>query len=157
MIHKLQGLWFVVRAEAPKDRKWCSCFQRVGEEPFICEPHRLIADAKIGLVNELEREIILLNSEIAVLANEFFMYRNAWLREIGGMIRNKHHEIDGFVLRTKDVLREARRNGLLQAAEIVNSMQVRASEYTAPYTGVVDHAVKCREAIKVEAEKLKTS
>lgn len=35
--------------------------------------------------------------------SEFRMYRNAWLREMGGIIRAKAHEIDGFVLRTRDI------------------------------------------------------
>ena len=35
--------------------------------------------------------------------HEHDMYRGAWLREMGGEIRRKTHEIDGFVLRTRDI------------------------------------------------------
>jgi hypothetical protein len=35
--------------------------------------------------------------------SEFNKYRGAWLREMGGEIRRKTHEIDGFVLRTRDI------------------------------------------------------
>ena len=35
--------------------------------------------------------------------HEHDMYRGAWLREMGGEIRRKAHEIDGFVLRTRDI------------------------------------------------------
>lgn len=64
-----------------------------------------------GLVNELEREIIRLNDESRVWRYNFNMYRSAWLREIGGYIRSKAHEIDGFVLRTRDALKEAEEQG----------------------------------------------
>lgn len=90
---------------------WCSCYQLVGQLPVICEPHRLIAAAKVGLVNELEREVIRLNKELAAWKDNFYMYRGAWLREIGGYIRRKSHEIDGFVLRTRDALKEAEERG----------------------------------------------
>jgi len=50
--------------------------------------------------------------------HEFNMYRTAWLREIGGIIRKKSHEIDGFVLRTRELFEQAKKwanyeNGLL--------------------------------------------
>jgi uncharacterized OB-fold protein len=35
------------------------------------------------------------------------MYKNAWLREMGGVIRPKWHEIDGFVLRMRDIYQKA--------------------------------------------------
>jgi hypothetical protein len=64
-----------------------------------------------GLINELEREIIRLNKEIHDWQREFNMWRGAWLREIGGVIRRKSWEIDGFVLRTRDVIAEAEKRG----------------------------------------------
>ena|SRR5256885_16315825 len=57
-----------------------------------------------GLVNQLEREIISLAGEAADWRSSFHMYRTAWLREIGGRIVPKSHEIDGFVLRTRQLL-----------------------------------------------------
>jgi hypothetical protein len=35
--------------------------------------------------------------------SHFEMYRGAWLREMGGTIVRKSHEIDGFVLRAKEI------------------------------------------------------
>jgi hypothetical protein len=60
-----------------------------------------------GLVNELEREIIRLNEELSAVWREHSMYMRAWCREIGGFIRAKHHQIDGYVLRTRDAIKEA--------------------------------------------------
>jgi len=37
----------------------------------------------------------------------FKQYRGAWLREMGGVIRPKHWEIDGFVLRARDIYEKA--------------------------------------------------
>jgi len=37
----------------------------------------------------------------------FQMYRTAWLREMGGVIVPKHWEIDGFVLRARDIYEKA--------------------------------------------------
>lgn len=37
----------------------------------------------------------------------FEMFRGAWLREMGGVIRPKHWEIDGFVLRMRDIYEKA--------------------------------------------------
>ena len=47
---------------------------------------------------------------------EFNMWRSAWLREIGGVIRHKHHEIDGFVLRTRDIYEHWQKTQGLEAA-----------------------------------------
>ena len=48
---------------------------------------------------------------LADYAKRFFdlfdQYRNAWLREMGGVIRPKHWEIDGFVLRMRDIYEKA--------------------------------------------------
>ncbi len=37
----------------------------------------------------------------------FDQYRGAWLREMGGVIRPKSWEIDGFVLRMRDIYEKA--------------------------------------------------
>jgi hypothetical protein len=38
----------------------------------------------------------------------FDQYRNAWLREMGGVIRPKSWEIDGFVMRMRDIYEKAK-------------------------------------------------
>lgn len=38
---------------------------------------------------------------------EFEMYRSAWLREMGGVVANKHHDIDAFVVRARNIYQEA--------------------------------------------------
>jgi hypothetical protein len=63
------------------------------------------------LVNELEREIVRLNEELTHVWREHTMYMEAWCREIGGFIRRKHWQIDGYVLRTRDALEEAEKRG----------------------------------------------
>lgn len=60
-------------------------------------------------VREYENRINQLEKELKSWKSEFNMWRSAWLREIGGVIRNKHHEIDGFVLRTRDIYDKAKR------------------------------------------------
>jgi chromosome segregation ATPase len=39
--------------------------------------------------------------------NQFDMYMRAWLREMGGVIVPKRHQIDGFVLRARDIYEKA--------------------------------------------------
>lgn len=52
-----------------------------------------------------------IEENLADYARRFFhafdTYRNAWLREMGGVIRPKHWEIDGFVLRMRDIYEKA--------------------------------------------------
>jgi hypothetical protein len=57
-----------------------------------------------GLVHALISEIIQLNCELVDWKREFLMYRNAWMREIGGITVHKSHEIDAFVLSTRAAL-----------------------------------------------------
>lgn len=49
---------------------------------------------------------------LADYAKRFFrlfdQYRNAWLREMGGVIVPKHWEIDGFVLRAEEIYEKAK-------------------------------------------------
>lgn len=49
---------------------------------------------------------------------EHMMYRFAWLREIGGVIVRKTHEIDGFVLRTREVYEAAQKWWTHEKAQI---------------------------------------
>ncbi len=41
--------------------------------------------------------------------NEFNMYRDAWLRELGNKLISKSHEIDALVLTTKQMYADAQR------------------------------------------------
>jgi hypothetical protein len=52
--------------------------------------------------------------------HEFTMYRNAWVRELGGKFVNKTHEIDSLVLTTRDLREERDR---LRAAIIKHRSQ----------------------------------
>lgn len=46
---------------------------------------------------------------IRSLQNDLEMYRNAWLRELGGMVFRKAHLIDALVLTTRHMKRQADR------------------------------------------------
>lgn len=66
-------------------------------------------------VKQQEEEIATLKVSIGTVTRErddwkrdFNMYRTAWLREIGGVIRSKAHEIYGFVLRTREIYSQYR-------------------------------------------------
>ena len=57
----------------------------------------------------LDTEVI--EANLADYARRYFglfnMYMMAWLREMGGVIRPKFHQIDGFVLRARDIYEKA--------------------------------------------------
>lgn len=65
--------------------------------------------------------------------SEFNMYRSAWLREMGGTIRNKAHEIDGFVLRARDIY---------EAAKLVPDLEKRIKEQKAELDALRDQLSK---------------
>lgn len=65
-----------------------------------------LAEAEVARL-EKERDAAL--KDVDGWKREFNIWRSAWLREIGGTIRNKHHEIDGFVLRTRDIYELSKR------------------------------------------------
>lgn len=119
------------------------------ENKELKEQRRVAPNASWRLVNELEREIIRLNQKIHEWQREFHMYRDAWYREIGSRVARKHHDIDAFVLGTRLAFRDARNKALEEAAEIVNGMDLKISERTSPYDAAVNHAVACRDAIKM--------
>lgn len=91
---------------------WEHVFQGI-KEPCGCENHRKLCTALDERVRkavaEKETQIHQLEKELKSWRSEFHMWRSAWLREIGGVIRNKHYEIDGFVLRTRDIYEKAQR------------------------------------------------
>ena len=91
--------------------------------PFNHDFYRLDLDKVYSLMalyarqeREAERERIAVENEtvetnLADYAKRFFrlfdQYRGAWLREMGGVIRPKWWEIDGFVLRMRDIYEKA--------------------------------------------------
>jgi hypothetical protein len=93
------------------------------------------------LVNQLEREIMALSKEWADCWHTLDMYSTAWCREIGGFIRRKTHQIDGYVLRTRDALAEAEAKGRKEALE-----EARCA-YQAHYhvAGEGENVDQCRE------------
>jgi hypothetical protein len=88
---------------------------------------------------EVERDAALKDSKS--WQSEFNMWRNAWLREIGGVIRNKHHEIDGFVLRTRDIYEKACKFDKLSAPKV-------------PFADVPEPPLPAQPAITAEADAL---
>ena len=58
------------------------------------------------------RELRVAEENLADYAKRYFelfdMYMHSWLRNIGGVIRPKHHQIDGFALRTEDIYQKAK-------------------------------------------------
>lgn len=65
-----------------------------------------------GTVEEERKRLEIAEENLADYARRFFrlfdQYRNAWLREMGGVIRPKSWEIDGFVLRARDIYEKAK-------------------------------------------------
>lgn len=54
-----------------------------------------------GLVSVLISEIAQLNKSLNDWKHEFHMYRDAWIRELGGKLIHKSHDIDALVLTTR--------------------------------------------------------
>lgn len=106
--------------------------KRLDDYDIVIQKSREAAASKrpSGLVDSLIKEIIDLNKRVVDWKSTFMMYRNAWLREIGGVIRNKSHEIDGFVLRTKDVIAEAEKRGRSEVtrAQIAEAVEFRLND-----------------------------
>jgi hypothetical protein len=79
---------------------------------LFCESHQ---DTTLGSANVNDACPLCVMAKRAEVAEkeaddwkrEHNIYRSAWLREIGGQIRNKHHEIDGFVLTTRELKEKA--------------------------------------------------
>jgi len=57
-------------------------------------------------------ELECVEANLADYARNYFqmfdLYLHSWLRNIGGVIRPKHHQIDGFALRTQDIYEKAK-------------------------------------------------
>lgn len=78
------------------------------------------------LVNVLEKEILDLNNLLSSWLHEHNMYRDAWAREIGGLTRPKHHEIDSFVLSTRAALAKKEEIGYGRGKEEMRDWIMRA-------------------------------
>lgn len=77
----------------------------------ICAKQQDDLDRANAEIKRLKEEQEVVESNLAEYAKRYFglfdQYRNAWLREMGGVIRPKHWEIDGFVLRMRDIYQKA--------------------------------------------------
>jgi len=80
--------------------------QRLEDYDAVIQKAREAAASKrpSGLVSVLISEIVRLNELVVDWKREFLMYRNAWMREIGGITVHKSHDIDAFVLSTRAAL-----------------------------------------------------
>ena len=72
------------------------------------------AESSADALEQAREAIRKAESERDAWKGEFNMYRSAWLREIGGSIIRKTHEIDGFVLKTQEVYDKARKWDAMQ-------------------------------------------
>ena len=55
--------------------------------------------------------------ELEDIKHDFDMYRNAWIRELGGRLIPKTHEIDALVLTTRKLKEDTRREVLRDCAK----------------------------------------
>jgi hypothetical protein len=83
-------------------------------------------------ITELEVQLEETKKDALAWKREFDMYRRAWLREIGGVIANKTHEIDGFVLRTHEIYEKSRK---WDAEQAKIQMRLRDAFYDVPDPG----------------------
>lgn len=84
--------------------------------------------------------------------HEFNTYRSAWIRELGGRVVNKTHEIDALVLTTRDVVTERNRLVAVRnaAVKLVNAVVPKSDEHK-------DDLVSLLQAVLDDYEKLKTA
>lgn len=66
-----------------------------------------VLDIFIALAKSLTNQRDRAMKDAADWKHEFQMYRDAWLREMGGVIVMKSHDIDGFVLRARNIYQDA--------------------------------------------------
>jgi len=69
------------------------------------------------LVSEALKERVVECKECKEWKDTLEMYQTAWMREIGGFIVRKSHQIDGFVLRTRAALKEQYEKGKQDARD----------------------------------------
>lgn len=60
-----------------------------------------MSDDLVRRVRELARHVETLERDRDDWKRDAEMHRRAWVRELGGVIWRKHHEIDGLVLTTR--------------------------------------------------------
>ena len=115
--YRYEGKWIYLLAsftskydEPELDMKswWADCEERIDVDEWMDIPTGEAAPAVSAA--ELERDII--EENLAYYARRYFdmfdLYMHSWLRNIGGVIRPKHHQIDGFALRTQDIYEKAK-------------------------------------------------
>lgn len=106
----------------PMKRTWrCSCGNSPELTPALpgSRASEMTSPAKLmATIARLEAEVKDAKRDAESWKQELNMYRSAWLREIGGVIDRKSHEIDGFILRTRRIYEQSKKwiaheNGLL--------------------------------------------
>jgi len=60
------------------------------------------------------------------LAHELDMYRRAWIRELGGRLISKTHEIDALVLTTRQLREDTQRETMQSCAKVLYETATRA-------------------------------
>lgn len=110
-------------------------------------PHvaiRLLVEQVAELQQErdkLQLELVKVTKERDGWLHEHNMYRSAWLREIGGQIKAKHWEIDGFVLMTREIK---------QKADSYSKLAKAARDYMIS-TGIHDKEDSCQSCLQARA------
>jgi hypothetical protein len=56
----------------------------------------------LALIAKLKAELDEAQEKVKSWEQDFNMYRRAWIRELGGLVIPKHHDIDALVLTTRD-------------------------------------------------------
>jgi hypothetical protein len=78
------------------------------------------------------QNVEVIETNLADYARRYFdlfeQYRHAWLREMGGVIRPKRWEIDGFVLRQRDIYEKAKLVDRMKRVMLKSLKQKRTAE-----------------------------
>lgn len=95
-----------------------------GTAPELCEWDSQL-DAVKQMLRMKDERIAELEKERDHLKLELNMYTKAWIRELGGRLINKSHQIDALVLTTRKLKEDTRRNVLLSCAREIDATVTR--------------------------------
>lgn len=128
------------------------CIKRLDDYDGVIQKCKELAASKrpSGLVSVLIQEIRDLNERLVDWKHEFLMYRNAWLREIGGKLIWKRHDIDAFVLTTRWALTNIHR--IPSPAEEKAAVE-EVSKYLVDHGHPVSGAV-CKQVVEIVRDAL---